>query len=49
MFFKNVRKYKSSDKPPVFDVRSLMPGKTDLEMAEELSAYFNAVSQRTSL
>ena len=32
VFFKNVRKYKSSDKPPVFDVKTLCPGESDLEV-----------------
>ena len=30
VFLKNVRRYKSADKPPVFDVRTLMPGCTCL-------------------
>lgn len=47
-FFKNVRKYKSTGKPAVFDVRTLCPGKLDLEDAEQLADYFNAVSGKFS-
>ena len=43
-FFKNVRNYKSSDKPPVFNVRSLCPGKCDADVAELLAEYFNRIS-----
>ena len=45
VFFKNVRRYKSADKPPEFDVRTLCPGASDPEVAEKLAAYFNEVSQ----
>ena len=46
VFFKNVRRYKSADKPEEFDVRSLFPGiSSDGAIAEELASYFNAVSQ----
>ena len=48
VFFKNVMRYKSSDKPPVFDVRSLCPGKSDLEVAELLATYFNRISAEFS-
>ena len=44
VFFKNVRRYKSADKPPLFDVRALRSGVPDPEVAEELACYFNAVS-----
>ena len=44
VFFKNVRQYKSADKPTVFDVRSLCPGEEDLAVAEKLADYFNAIS-----
>ena len=40
VFFKNVRRYKSVDKPPVFDVRSLRPGVPNVDLAEELACYF---------
>ena len=40
VFFKNVRRYKSADKPPEFDVRSLRPGIGDAALAEELSRVF---------
>ena len=44
-FFKNVRRFKSADKPPEFDVHSLYPGETDAQVAERLAEYFNAVSR----
>ena len=44
VFFKNVRRYKSADKPPEFDVRTLLPGMGDQEVAEQLASYFNTVS-----
>ena len=37
-------RYKSADKPPEFNVRSLRPGVADAALAEELATYFNAVS-----
>ena len=43
-FFKNIKAYKTGDRPKVFDVRTLCPGKTDGEVAEELAAYFNRIS-----
>ena len=48
VFFKNVQKYKSSDKPAVFDVRSLCPGNTDGEVAEKLADFFNQISREFS-
>ena len=43
-FYKNVRAYKSKEKPPAFDVRDLYEGKTDEQVAEELAEHFNAIS-----
>ena len=41
VFFKNVRRYQSADKPAEFDIRSLCPGETDAQVAEKLAEYFN--------
>ena len=43
-FFKNVKNFASFECPKIFDVRELLPGKTDQESAECLAEYFNAVS-----
>lgn len=43
-FFKNVRAYKSVDKPKDFDIRDLRPNNTDMETATEAAAYFNRIS-----
>ena len=47
-FFKNIRAYKNKDKPLPFDVRSLYPGKTDVERANLLADHFNAISAEFS-
>ena len=44
-----VRKYKSWDKPPVFDVRTLCPGETEAQVAERLPKYFNSISGVSAL
>ena len=43
-FYKNVRAYKSKEKPPQFDVRELYQGEADLQVAENLAEHFNAIS-----
>ena len=43
-FFKNVRNFATFEKPRMFDVREILPGKSDPQVAEELADYFNAVS-----
>ena len=43
-FFKNVRAFKSADKPKDFNIRDLRPGKTEREVAEEAAAFFNRIS-----
>ena len=43
-FFKNARNYQSKEKPAPFDVRVLYPGMTDVEVASELAAHFNSIS-----
>ena len=44
-FFRNVKAFKSAEKPREFDVRTLCPGKTDLEVANEVADYFNEISR----
>lgn len=44
-FFKNFKNFASFERPKQFDVRELLPGKTDQEAAESLAEYFNLVSQ----
>ena len=43
-FYKNVKAYKTKEKPPEFEVRDLFPGETDKEVAESLASHFNAIS-----
>ena len=43
-FFKNVRNYRSGEKQKPFQVTSLFPGKTDLEVATLLATHFNKIS-----
>ena len=43
-FYKNVKNFASFERPKLFDVRELLPGKSDEEAAEHLAEYFNAVS-----
>ena len=43
-FFKNVRNYKSGEKPVPFDVKTLFPGKNDEEVATLLASHFNKIS-----
>ena len=44
-FFKNVKSFNSAEKPKVFDVRSLKPGASDKEVAEDVATFFNQISQ----
>ena len=44
-FYRNVRAYKSREKPPDFDVCSLFPEKEKVEVAEELAEHFNSISK----
>ena len=44
-FYKNIKAFKNMDKPENFDVRTLRPGQTDQETADELAAYFNRISR----
>ena len=43
-FFRLVKSFNTAEKPQNFDVRSLRPGKSDLEVAEELASFFNRIS-----
>ena len=44
-FFKHVRNFSKAERPSVFDVRDLLPGRdSDNEIAEELASYFNRIS-----
>ena len=44
-FFKHVKNFSKFEKPKEFNVRDLMPGKSDSEVAESLADYFNKVSK----
>ena len=44
IFLKHVRNFSSAKKPKMFDVKDLLPGRTDIEAAEILGEYFNKVS-----
>ena len=44
-FFRNVKAFKSAEKPKEFDVRELCPGKTDREVADEVAEFFNSISR----
>ena len=43
-FYKHVRNFSKLERPKLFDVRELLPGRTDLQAAEELADYFNRIS-----
>ena len=43
-FFKNVRAFKSVDKPKDFNICDIRPGKSEREVAEEAAAFFNKIS-----
>ena len=47
-FYEHVKNFNTIEKPKEFDVRQLLPGKRDFEVAEELAEYFNKVSQEFS-
>ena len=44
VLFKNVKAYSSKEKPPQFDVRSVLPGLSDIEATEQLADHFNGIS-----
>ena len=39
-----MKKYKACERPAQFDVRTLFPAMSDLEVAEELAKHFNEIS-----
>ena len=43
-FFANVRAFKNAEKPKSFNVRDLRPGAKDGDIAAEVAAYFNRIS-----
>ena len=43
-FFRNVKAFKTKDRPKAFDPMTLFPGKTEAEVAAELAGYFNRIS-----
>ena len=43
-FFRLVKSFNTPEKAQTFDVRSLRPGATDSQIAEELANYFNRIS-----
>ena len=43
-FFRLVKSFNTPEKPQTFDVRSLRPGNSDGQTAEELAAFFNRIS-----
>ena len=47
-FFRNVKSFKSAEKPKNFNVRSLCPGKSDKEVADEVAGFFNRISDEFS-
>ena len=47
-FFKNAKAFRSGEKPAEFDVRELLPEKSDAEVAEALAGHFNAISDKFS-
>ena len=47
-FFKNVKAFKNVEKPKAFDIKDLRPGTSEEDIAEEVSAYFNRISNEFS-
>ena len=43
-FFRLVKAFNTPEKPQNFDVRTLCPGRSDSEVAEELAVFFNRIS-----
>lgn len=43
-FFKNVRAFKDKERPEIWDVRSMWPGKSDIDIANILAKFFNKIS-----
>ena len=47
-FYRNVKAFGTAEKPKAFDVRSLCPGLSDKEVADEIADYFNKISREFS-
>ena len=47
-FFRNVKAYKSAEKPKEFDIRTLRPNCSEDEVAAEAAAFFNRISNEFS-
>ena len=43
-FFRLVKSFNTPEKPQTFDVRTLRPGLSDTQVAEELAEFFNRIS-----
>ena len=43
-FFRNVKAFRSKERPRAFDPRALFPEKTEAEVAAELAGFFNKIS-----
>ena len=43
-FFRNVKAFKTKDRPKAFDPMSLFPGKSKEHIAKELAGFFNRIS-----
>ena len=43
-FFRNVRAYNTVERPAIWNVKALCPDLTDQQLSEELSKYFNTIS-----
>ena len=43
-FFKNIRAFKSVDRPKEFNICDIRPGKSEREVAEEAASFFNRIS-----
>ena len=44
-FFKHVKNFSRLEKPKIFDVREILPDRSDEQVAEDLAVYFNKVSR----
>ena len=47
-FFRNVKAFRSKERPRAFDPMELYPGKSEGEVATELALYFNRISAEFS-
>ena len=47
-FFRNVRPYNSSEKPQIWDIKSICPTLSDADLAIKLSEFFNTISNEFS-